>query len=104
MALGNEIIIGTSINNTMGITGQGYDLRQLVNASREAEAMGFDAVWVHDALGGQRSSAARQSMGADETGTGPPTHARVAAITIGAKIQTRMSRSYPSPGRVGSGT
>ena len=58
MALGSEIIIGTSINNTMGITGKGYDLRQLVNASREAEAMGFDAVWVHDALGGRRTTAA----------------------------------------------
>ena len=49
MALGNEIVIGTSINNTMGITGRSYDLLQLLHAAREAEAMGFDAVWVHDA-------------------------------------------------------
>ena len=58
MALGDEIIIGTSINNTMGITGKGYDLRQLVDAAVEAEAMGFDAVWVHDALTGRRTTAA----------------------------------------------
>ena len=41
MALGDEIIIGISINNTMGITGQGYDLLQLVDAAVEAEAMGL---------------------------------------------------------------
>ena len=58
MALGDEVIIGTSINNTMGITGQDYDLRQLMKAGREAEAMGFDAVWVHDALCGRRTTAA----------------------------------------------
>ena len=58
MAFGDEIIIGTSINNTMGITGKGYDLLQLVNAAVEAETMGFDAVWVHDALTGRRTTAA----------------------------------------------
>lgn len=58
MALGEEIIVGTSINNTMGITGRSYDLRQLISAAGEAEAMGFDAVWVHDALGGRRTTAA----------------------------------------------
>jgi coenzyme F420-dependent glucose-6-phosphate dehydrogenase len=64
MALGNEIIIGTSINNTMGITGRSYDLPQLLHAAREAEAMGFDAVWVHDALGGRRTTAAYCPIGA----------------------------------------
>ena len=58
MAFSDEIIIGTSINNTMGITGKGYDLLQLVNAAVEAETMGFDAVWVHDALTGRRTTAA----------------------------------------------
>ncbi len=64
MSLGNEIIIGSSINNTMGITGKSYDIPQLLNAAREAEAMGFDAVWVHDALGGRRTTAAYCPIGA----------------------------------------
>ena len=64
MALGNEIIIGSSINNTMGITGKSYNLPQLLHAGREAEAMGFDAVWVHDALGGRRTTAAYCPIGA----------------------------------------
>ena len=64
MSLGSEIVIGSSINNTMGITGRSYDLRQLLGAAREAEAMGFDAVWVHDALGGRRTTAAYCPIGA----------------------------------------
>ena len=64
MALGNEIVVGTSINNTMGITGRSYDMLQLLHAAREAEAMGFDAVWVHDALGGRRTTAAYCPIGA----------------------------------------
>ena len=64
MTLGDEIIIGSSINNTMGITGRSYDLPQLLHAAREAEAMGFDAVWVHDALGGRRTTAAYCPIGA----------------------------------------
>jgi alkanesulfonate monooxygenase SsuD/methylene tetrahydromethanopterin reductase-like flavin-dependent oxidoreductase (luciferase family) len=64
MALGDEIIIGSSINNTMGITGRSYDIPQLLHAAREAEAMGFDAVWVHDALGGRRTTAAYCPIGA----------------------------------------
>ena len=57
MALGDEIIIGTSINNTMGITGKSYDLKQLMHAAVEAEAMGFDGVWVHDGFTGRRTTA-----------------------------------------------
>ena len=64
MSLDNEIVIGSSINNTMGITGRSYDLPQLLHAGREAEAMGFDAVWVHDALGGRRTTAAYCPIGA----------------------------------------
>ena len=64
MSLGNEIVIGSSINNTMGITGRSYDLPQLLHAGREAEEMGFDAVWVHDALGGRRTTAAYCPIGA----------------------------------------
>ena len=48
----------------MGITGKSYDLLQLLDAAREAEAMGFDAVWVHDALGGRRTTAAYCPIGA----------------------------------------
>ncbi len=64
MSLGEKVVIGSSINNTMGITGKSYDLRQLLHAAREAEAMGFDAVWVHDALGGRRTTAAYCPIGA----------------------------------------
>ncbi len=64
MEPGQEVIVGTSINNTMGITGRSYDLRQLLGAAGEAEAMGFDAVWVHDALGGRRTTAAYCPIGA----------------------------------------
>ncbi len=58
MALDDDLIIGVSVNNVTGITGKRYDLRDLVRAAVEAEAMGFDAVWVHDALLGRRTTAA----------------------------------------------
>ena len=56
--LGSEPIIGVSINNVTGITGKAYSLHDLVHAGVEAEAMGFDAVWVHDAMMGRRTTAA----------------------------------------------
>ena len=58
MELGNEIIAGVSINNVTGITGKRYELRDLMRAAREAEAMGFDGVWVHDGMTGRRTTAA----------------------------------------------
>ena len=54
----DDLIIGVSINNVTGITGKAYDLSDLVRAAVEAEAMGFDAVWVHDAMMGRRTTAA----------------------------------------------
>ena len=57
MTLGQDIIVGCSINNTLGITGKSYDLKQLLKAAREAEAMGYDAVWVHDGMTGRRTTA-----------------------------------------------
>lgn len=56
--LGRDLIIGVSANNVTGITGKTYGLADLVRAAREAEAMGFDAVWVHDAPLGRRTLAA----------------------------------------------
>ncbi len=58
MELGKDVIIGVSVNNTMGITGKVYGLSELIEASQEAEAMGFDAIWVHDGMTGRRTSAA----------------------------------------------
>ena len=54
----DQLIIGVSINNVTGITGKAYTLSDLVRAAVEAEAMGFDAVWVHDAMMGRRTTAA----------------------------------------------
>ncbi len=58
MAFSDEIIFGVSVNNVTGITGKSYELRDLVRAGVEAEAMGFDAIWVHDAMMGRRTTAA----------------------------------------------
>ena len=58
MELGKDVIIGVSVNNTMGITGNGYSLGKLIESAQEAEAMGFDAIWVHDGMTGRRTTAA----------------------------------------------
>lgn len=53
-----DLVVGTSVNNLTGITGHTYEVPDLLRAGREAEAMGFDAVWVHDAPLGRRTLAA----------------------------------------------
>ncbi|MFT7571581.1 MAG: alkanesulfonate monooxygenase SsuD [Paracoccaceae bacterium] len=58
MALGDDLVIGVSVNNVAGITGKAYSMKDLVHAGGEAEAMGFDAIWVHDAMMGRRTTAA----------------------------------------------
>ena len=58
MALGSDVMIGVSVNNVTGITGKAYTIRDLVHAGVEAEAMGFDGIWVHDAMMGRRTTAA----------------------------------------------
>lgn len=58
MALGRNVIVGVSINNATGITGKAYEISDLIRAGVEAEAMGFDAIWVHDAPLGRRTTAA----------------------------------------------
>tara|TARA_B100000686_G_scaffold355173_1_gene470659 strand:- start:230 stop:1297 length:1068 start_codon:yes stop_codon:yes gene_type:complete len=58
MAFSNELMVGVSINNVTGITGKAYTIQDLVHAGVEAEAMGFDGVWVHDAMMGRRTTAA----------------------------------------------
>ncbi len=35
MELGKDVIVGVSVNNTLGITGKGYSLSQLLTAARE---------------------------------------------------------------------
>ena len=57
MPLTDDIMIGVSINNVQGITGKAYSIHDLVNAGIEAEAMGFDGAWVHDAMMGRRTTA-----------------------------------------------
>jgi len=56
--LARDLIVGVSLNNLSGITGRRYSLADVVTEAREAEAMGFDAVWVHDAPQGRRTVAA----------------------------------------------
>lgn len=58
MSLGDELVVGVSVNNVTGITGRRYDLPDLLTSAREAEAMGFGAIWVHDAQFGRRTVAA----------------------------------------------
>ena len=58
MPLTDELVFGVSINNVTGITGKAYTIQDLVHAGVEAEAMGFDGVWVHDAMMGRRTTAA----------------------------------------------
>ncbi|MGE0733409.1 MAG: LLM class flavin-dependent oxidoreductase [Alphaproteobacteria bacterium] len=55
---GGQLIVGISVNNATGITDHGYELPDLLRAAYEAEQMGFDAVWVHDAPFGRRTLAA----------------------------------------------
>lgn len=58
MSLDGQLVFGVSVNNVTGITGKSYELHDLLRAAREAEAMGFDAVWVHDGMLGRRTTAA----------------------------------------------
>ena len=57
MILSDELMIGVSINNLTGITGYAYGIREMLQAAQEAEAMGFDGVWVHDGPLGRRTVA-----------------------------------------------
>jgi coenzyme F420-dependent glucose-6-phosphate dehydrogenase len=58
MDMNSRVRIGVSLNNVTGITGKTYELADLIRAGIEAEAMGFDLVWVHDAPLGRRTTAA----------------------------------------------
>jgi alkanesulfonate monooxygenase SsuD/methylene tetrahydromethanopterin reductase-like flavin-dependent oxidoreductase (luciferase family) len=53
-ALNDELTVGVSINNLAG----DYTLHDLLDFAREAEDLGFDAVWLHDAPLGRRTLAA----------------------------------------------
>ena len=58
MQLGELLVIGVSVNNVTGISGKSYAVEDLLHAAVEAEAMQFDAIWVHDAPLGRRTLAA----------------------------------------------
>src|ERR1700746_3987340 len=58
MKLGDAVVIGVSVNNVTGISGKSFAVGDLLHAAIEAEAMGFDAIWVHDAPLGRRTVAA----------------------------------------------
>jgi len=58
MKLGDTLVIGVSVNNVTGISGKSYAVGDLLHAAVEAEAMQFDAIWVHDAPLGRRTLAA----------------------------------------------
>jgi alkanesulfonate monooxygenase SsuD/methylene tetrahydromethanopterin reductase-like flavin-dependent oxidoreductase (luciferase family) len=62
MPLWDTPLVGVSINNLTGITGHQYDLPQMLRAAQEAEALGFDGVWVHDAPLGRRTMASYDSV------------------------------------------
>ena len=48
-----ELIVGVSLNNLA----RHYQLSDLLDAARRAEDLGFDAVWLHDAPLGRRTTA-----------------------------------------------
>jgi coenzyme F420-dependent glucose-6-phosphate dehydrogenase len=56
--LKRDLTVGVSLNNLSGITGRRYSVADVIHEAREAEAMGFDAIWVHDAPQGRRTVAA----------------------------------------------
>ena len=53
MSSERKLIIGVSLNNLAGH----YQLSDLLDAGRLAEDLGFDAVWIHDAPLGRRTTA-----------------------------------------------
>lgn len=55
--------VGISLNNLMGITGHSYGVHDVLRLGVEAEQMGFDGVWVHDAPLGRRTVAAYDPVG-----------------------------------------
>src|SRR5215211_2419366 len=58
----DNLVIGVSINNVTEFGGNTYSLKDLLRAGREAEEMGYDAVWVHDAPLGRRTLAAHDPV------------------------------------------
>lgn len=62
MSFSDELMIGVSINSLSGITGEAYGIPEMLRAAQDAEAMGFDGVWVHDAPLGRRTVASFDSV------------------------------------------
>jgi coenzyme F420-dependent glucose-6-phosphate dehydrogenase len=57
-SFGKQVLVGVSVNNVTEFAGKNYNLLELIRAGAEAEAMGFDGIWVHDAPFGRRTTAA----------------------------------------------
>jgi alkanesulfonate monooxygenase SsuD/methylene tetrahydromethanopterin reductase-like flavin-dependent oxidoreductase (luciferase family) len=62
MRLWDTPLIGVSINNLTGITGHQYGFPEMLRAAQEAEDLGFDGVWVHDAPLGRRTMASYDAV------------------------------------------
>jgi len=78
-------MIGVSINNLTGITGHRFGLDQMLAAAREAESLGFDGIWVHDAPLGRRTMASYDS---------PSILAAIAAQTTTLKLCTGILQPH----------
>lgn len=53
MTADRKLIVGVSLNNLA----RHYQLKDLLDAARQAEDLGFDAIWLHDAPLGRRTTA-----------------------------------------------
>ena len=85
MAFSDVRMVGVSINNLTGITGHHFGLGDMLGAAREAEALGFDGIWVHDAPLGRRTMASYDS---------PSILAAIAAQTQTLKLCTGILQPH----------
>jgi coenzyme F420-dependent glucose-6-phosphate dehydrogenase len=85
VAFSDERMVGVSINNLTGITGHHFGLGDMLGAAREAEALGFDGIWVHDAPLGRRTMASYDS---------PSILAAIAAQTQTLKLCTGILQPH----------
>jgi len=85
VAFWDSRMIGVSINNLTGITGHRWGIEEMLDAAREAEALGFDGIWVHDAPLGRRTMASYDS---------PSILAAIAAQTKTLKLCTGILQPH----------
>jgi alkanesulfonate monooxygenase SsuD/methylene tetrahydromethanopterin reductase-like flavin-dependent oxidoreductase (luciferase family) len=85
VAFWDSRMIGVSINNLTGITGHRWGIEEMLGAAPEAEALGFDGIWVHDAPLGRRTMASYDS---------PSILAAIAAQTKTLKLCTGILQPH----------